>query len=178
MLTGSTGKRYVGSFRTTGVSGQTEDSFTKRYLWNYYHRVPRALVRTDATATWPYTTATIRQANGSTSNQVEIFLGVAEVPIDLSIVSNVISDSAGVQLAVGIGEDSTTTFNLAGLYMQQSVVSTAQSFTTRGTKYPSIGHHFYSWNEASTAVGTTTWVGTVTILGGTVTGGLRGWIDG
>ncbi len=178
VLTGSTGKRYVGSFRTTGVSGQTEDSFTKRYVWNYYNRVQRALVRTDATATWNYTTATIRQANGSTANQVEVFVGVAEVPIDLSIVANVISDSSGVQLAVGIGEDSTTTFNGAGIYMQQGTVSVAQSFTTRMQKYPAIGHHFYSWNEASTAVGTTTWVGTVTILGGTVTGGLRGWIEG
>ncbi len=181
--TGALTRLYLGSFRTTTVAGQTEDSgatctnVAKRYVWNYYNRVPRELCRTDSTATWNYTTATIRQANGSTNNQVDVVIGVAEDPIDLSLVVMVISDSGGVQLNAGIGEDSTTTFNMAGIYMQQGVVSTAQSFMTRMLKYPAIGRHFYSWNEWSTAVGTTTWVGSTTI-GGVVSSGLRGWIKG
>ena len=36
---GATTRRYLGSFRTTGVSGQTEDSVANRFVWNYYNRV-------------------------------------------------------------------------------------------------------------------------------------------
>lgn len=76
VLTGDTTKRYVGSFRTTGVSGQTESSLTKRYLWNYYNRINLELFVSDAAASWNYTTATIRQANGAATNQVETMTGV------------------------------------------------------------------------------------------------------
>src|SRR3990167_10501799 len=61
--TGTLTKRYVGSFRTTGSSGQTEDSLAKRYVWNYYNRVVRQLRVIEATDTWAYSTNTIRQAN-------------------------------------------------------------------------------------------------------------------
>jgi hypothetical protein len=66
--TGVLTRRYVGSFRTTTVSGQTEDSLVKRYVWNYYNRLRRSMQRNDSTNTWNYTTNTVRQANGSAAN--------------------------------------------------------------------------------------------------------------
>jgi hypothetical protein len=69
-------RRYLGSFRTTAVAGQTEDSLTKRYLWNYYNRLRRQLKRFETASTWTYSIATIRQANGNTSNQVDMVIGV------------------------------------------------------------------------------------------------------
>lgn len=44
------GKRYLGTVRTTGVSGQTEDSRTNRFVWNYYNRVFRQFYKSEATS--------------------------------------------------------------------------------------------------------------------------------
>lgn len=158
VLTGTTTKRYVGSFRTTAVSGQTESSLTKRYLWNYYNRIDLELQVTDANASWNYTTATIRQAdfaNVGTANQVEVMIGVQEVDLDLELIAAA-SNSGGVSFAGGIGEDSTTTFARAGFAGAADKVS----YSARLVKKPAIGSHTYSWNEWSAASSTTTFYGT------------------
>jgi hypothetical protein len=173
-------RRYVGSFRTTAVSGQTEDSgfactTSKRYVWNYYNRVRRPLCRYESTANWPYTTATVHQANGAAANQVEVVVGVAEVVVDVSLTA-AMSNSAGAAVSVGIGEDSTTTY-LAGATIAVGAAGQAP-LGARLTKAPAIGRHVYSWNEWSTASGTTSWLGAVAAVGSTITNGLSGGIDG
>ncbi len=162
--TGALTRRYLGSFRTTGVSGQTEDSLTKRYLWNYYNRVQRPLLRQETTATWNYSTATIRQANAAAANQVEVVIGVAEDPIDLML-SAAVSGTQTMVMGVGIGEDSTTVISPsqigAGLGSPASALGAAvvNSATAALTKYPAVGFHFYAWLEWSAATGTATWYG-------------------
>ena len=42
-------KRFVGTIRTTGVVGNTEDSVTKRFVSNYYNRIWKPLEVEDAT---------------------------------------------------------------------------------------------------------------------------------
>src|SRR5437899_2723242 len=79
---GTTTRRYLGTYRTAGSAGQTEESAAKRFVWNYYNRVQRALVVRDATATWTYTTATYRQANASSANQVAVVVGVNETLVN------------------------------------------------------------------------------------------------
>ena len=74
--------RWVGTIRTTGTT-TTEDSGGgvttqvggKRFVWNAYNQVPRALAVIDTTDNWTYTTATVRQANGATGNKVEYVAG-------------------------------------------------------------------------------------------------------
>lgn len=177
--TGALTRLYLGSFRTTAVSGQTEDSgfsctTTKRYLWNYYNRVPRPLCRLESTASWTYTTATVRQANGAAANQVDVVVGVAEVTIDLTL--NVVNTNSTGNIAttIGVGEDSTTTY-IDGTLISGPSGSNPQG-TVRIVKYPAVGRHFYSWNEWSTATGTTTWYGSIAGVGSTVQFGLTGWI--
>lgn len=173
---GATTRRYLGSVRTTTVSGQTEDSLAKRYVWNYYNRVKRVLRRIETTNTWTYTTATFRQANASTANQVDVVVGVAEVPIDLRLAGAFDTAQAvgTISASVSIGEDSTTTpatgasggtmNNLAGGNNEEAMFCNLVT-------YPAIGRHFYAWLEKSTAVGTTTWYGQTSQ-------GLSGSIDG
>jgi hypothetical protein len=83
--TGTTTRRYIGTYRTTATIGQTEDSFAKRFVWSYYNRQKRAMRVFEATDSWPYTTATWRQANGSTANQLAVVVGVAEVPLEARV---------------------------------------------------------------------------------------------
>lgn len=172
--TGSTGQLYVGTVRTVTAS-QLNDSLLLRHVWNYFNRIPRTLQVTDATASWTYTTATVRQARGSAANQVDVVIGVAEVPIDLALYANGINDTGATDQSVGIGEDSTTTYAAGAWWEGSSSVNMAAN--VRLCKYPTIGRHFYSWNEWSEAIGTSTWYGTNT-KGGSVASGLRGSILG
>ncbi len=158
--TGATTRRYLGTFRASGTN-QTEDSFAKRFVWNYYHRQPRVLRVMEATDTWTYTTATYRQANNSTANQLAVVVGVAGTPIDVMVVAFASNTNADVNPIVAIGEDSTTTKH-ASCVVQFTGTSAAGRFVGASASlrtYPSVGYHVYVWLEQSTATGTTTWYG-------------------
>lgn len=156
VLTGSTGKRYVGSFRTGSVSGQTEDSKKKRYVWNYANRLSRPVEALDATNSWSYTAAIYQQANASTANQVEVMVGVVEEPMDLSLIAYA-SNGGTINVWGAIGYDSTT----VPIQSSQGVAtnSTLIQLDCRTVHFPAIGAHTYTWLERSTATGTTTWYG-------------------
>lgn len=163
VLTGSTGKRYVGSFRTTGVSGQTEDSVTKRYLWNYYNRVSREMRVLEATNNWTYSAASWQQANAAATNQLDIVVGVSEDAIDIRVVATASNGANGGGAAVGIGEDSVTVA-VTGMLKQIAFWngSTAGNYVSILSTYtgtPAIGRHYYAWLERGNATGTTTWYG-------------------
>lgn len=170
--TGALTRRYVGSMRTTTVSGQTEDSIGKRYLFNQGNRVARLLQRYETTQTWTYQTATVRQANGAVANQVEVIIGLADTMLDLGL-SVGTQQSGGNIISAGIGEDSLTTY-VAGQAVTNN--SSGSIISVRLTKFPVVGKHVYSWNEWSTAAGTTTWSGVTAGAGSTITSGLTGMI--
>lgn len=160
---GTTTQRYVGSFRTTGVSGQTEDSYTKRFCWNYYNRVPSPMRRLESTNSWNYTTATFQQANASASNQLEVLIGVAEDAIQVDLMAHASHGAGGVNLNVAIGEDSTSaaaTGSLIGTVgIDADVAGAVHDLHAHLRTVPALGYHYYAWLEASTASGTTTWYG-------------------
>ncbi len=161
---GALTRRYLGSFRTTGVSGQTEDSLAKRFVWNNYNRVHRPMRVVEGTAVWNYTTQTIRQANGSAANQLDFVMGIGEDVVSANILSTAQNTTnAGVVTYVGIGLDSTTTFTAGGLV--QGAMSPAANIyygmSAALKVFPGAGRHFLSWNEYSAAAGTTAWQGNI-----------------
>lgn len=167
---GATGRRYLGSFYgTTAGNGQTEDSLAKRYLWNYYNRVPKAMRAVDTTNSWNYTTATFRQANANTANQLDMAIGVSEDPVEAIVSAVMVSDQAAatVTATVGIGVDSTSTNSAQILINTNNPGSSVrQTAFAEYVGFPGIGKHILPWLEQSTATGTTTWIGDA---GGTVT---------
>lgn len=148
--TGTLTRRYVGSFRTTGSSGQTEDSVTKRFVYNFYNRVGRKVVKADSTS-HTYNSQTWRSYNNSTANRVEIVTGVAEGVISLLFKSRSRYSSTGASAGmIGIGVDSTSAnssdssanpyFNLNTDHV---AVCTADLVYT-----PSAGYHYYQMLES------------------------------
>jgi hypothetical protein len=111
----------VGSVFIDGTAGQvsgyrTWGSSRKFGVWNFYNRVPICLLAGDSTANWSYTTATVREANGSTTNTAAVFTGLAEEEIVteyknylIASSDNSAGDSAGG--IVGVGYNSTTVFS-------------------------------------------------------------------
>lgn len=169
--TGATTRFYLGSFRTTTVVSQTEDSYAKRFVWNFYNRVSRSM-RLLTSGSWTYTTATYRQANASTTNQLAVVVGVAEEAIDISLVMFGANSSVNIRRFAAIGEDSTTTPATGALGFVASGVDNAPAnslYRMDATlkTIPAVGYHFYSMLERSEATGTCTW-GDVGALGVTL----------
>lgn len=159
--TGALTRRYLGSFRTTGVIGQTEDSFAKRYLWNYYNRMNRLGRVTEPTNSWAYSLATYEQMNANTANQLDFVIGVAEIVAHIEVVGNALN-AAGILAQVSIGQDSATVpmANVIGINGTPGLAA-GEAFQLRAVVefYPAVGRHFYAALERSTASGTTTWYG-------------------
>lgn len=174
---GATTRRYLGTFYTTSTTA-TEDSVAKRYLWNYYNRQRRPLqLFVAGSTTWNYTTATIRQANGSTANQVECVVGYAESIVNLFLQTTV-SNASAASVQIGVGVDSTTTFGSPGGYMlYPGTTSNPYSITAQYDAIPVIGRHVYSWNEWGQAAGTTAW-NQASAGANNANGGLNGWVEG
>lgn len=160
--TGALTRRYIGSFYCNSSANQTDDSLAKRNLFNYYNRVTRAGYVTDATASWTYTTAAFRQANGSTANQIEIMVGVVEDAIDVRAQAEADNSANNADAQVGIGQSSTTTPITASFVGRGNLLGAvaAGNQTTLLATYaglPALGRQTYVWLEYSEAVGTTTW---------------------
>lgn len=153
--TGATTRRYLGTVYINASGGQTDDTFAKRYVWNYYHRAPRVMRVTESTDNWTYNTATIRQANASTANQIDLVVGVAEEPVDVLVQGFGINATAGTAIVVGIGEDSTTAFVSGMVYPQITVKASNQveALTAVYRGWPTVGRHFYAWLEYVSAAG-------------------------
>ena len=158
--TGNTDWKYLGTGRTTGISGECEDSESSRLLWNYYNRVPRWLEAHDATDTWTYTTATWRARNNSTtvgSTRVEILIGVLEPLVEAFGTSQILTGSTPY-FSSGIGIDSTSANSAI---VNGAVVSPAGRARDVAIYkgYPAVGYHYIQQLEISQAVDTTTWYG-------------------
>ena len=153
-------RRWVGTLRGS-ASGFTTDSLAKRYVWNTYNQVARPMAVVETTASWAYSTATIRQANGSAANQLDYVSG----DIGTSIAANATCFISGSLITSGgwclMGVDSTTT-NSAQQTGFSNVVSTSDGFElkTSYVGFPGLGRHTITWLEKGDGSGTITWLGT------------------
>lgn len=151
---------YVGTLRMT-ANGQTEDSIAKRFVWNCYNRVLRALKAVEATDNWAYTTATMRQARGSAANQVEMVRGINEDAVNADLTGVVANTNAGVRIMVTIGLDSTTekaADAISGV-THAPVANYSSQLKAAYRGLPGLGYHYLAWLEWSAATGTTTFYG-------------------
>lgn len=164
--TGDPTRRYLGSCRARSattfhwvLSGDGASGPTKIDLFNADNRKSFGYVHKETTDVWTYQTATIRQARGSTNNQVDIMVGLQEEFFDA--VLTVTSRNATISIAreVGIGYDTTSAFTGIGASTNNTVTAVNCCQVARLRNQPTIGRHFYSWNEISTATGTCTWCG-------------------
>lgn len=157
-------RRYVGTFYTTSATTTADHAGGAqtqipglRYLWNVANRIRSKATYTDMSAPWTYSTATVRQADGASTDKVQFVVGLSEDDIIATLVVSGRSNASG-NATVGIGVDSTTAYVTDGYFPQISVASTADFLPAvaqwNGRLTP--GYHFISWlendNDASGAV--------------------------
>lgn len=160
---------YVGSFITNGSTGQIDFKFGSAAsgggaaclcVYNAYNQVAQTAAVRDSVTTYTYTTASYRQANASTGNQVNFLVGLAGNAVTIVNSAQTFNSSGGVVASVGIGIDSTTA-NSAQIQMAaQAPASTSAVTTATYAGNPAIGFHYAARLEYSQAAGTTTWDGT------------------
>lgn len=152
-------RRLVATFRSTGTN-TSEDSKSKRFLWNASNRVDRPVWAVDTTDSWTYTTAAWRQANANAANQFEYVCGLSEDMIEVEAWASSYNSLLAESFGVGIGVDSTTV-NSAKTYGGTSAgANVVGNGWANYRGYPGIGYHTIAWLERSNAVtGTTTWLG-------------------
>ena len=150
--TGSTEKRYLGTIRTTGTTGQCEDSVLKRYVWNYFNRIDKTVRVVEATDTWTYNSATWRSANNSTANRISAVFGLAEDLVQIEVSAGGGNDASVWRLAgVGVGVTNASSANL----VTPAYASYIASHAIYKDRAP-VGYQFYQWVEAcNTAVSAT-----------------------
>ena len=165
---------YLGTFYTTATT-TTEDSDTKRFVWNMYNRTPRRLRLGEATGNWSYTTATWRSANNSTANRLQVICGQPTL-VDI-LLSVLISPSTGGAGEVSIAEDSTSTpsSEIISSSFGSAVATIYFSTNARLVKTAAVGFHYYQWLERTDS-------GTTTVYGDDATnatyrGGMAGAIQ-
>lgn len=170
----------VGSMRAT-ANGQTEDSFAKRFISNYYNDVPRPMRVMEATDAWSYATTTIRQANGSAANQLDFICTKTSAPIYGQIIAMYQADTAGGYGSIGFGLDVTNAFTTGGLSHINQAEGAANPYlpvSSAITLFPGLGRHFLSWNERGGGVGVVSWKGDAGLPTLGFQSGIHGWVMG
>jgi len=159
VASGATTKRLLGSIRTTTVAGQLADTHLFRWVSNRYNEQPRPMYATDPAASWTYSTATTRQANANTANQLD-YLACVPRPIWATAQAQAVNNTGTNNVNVGIGIDSTSgsSAQLVQIANLSGTTYVATTATYSGT--PGLGRHFVPWLEFGGGTNTQTWLGT------------------
>ena len=150
--TGDKTRLYVGQIRTTGVSGECEDSQAKRFCVNYWNRRRRTLfcnpgyADDDSATGITNASATFIRVNGGTNDIVEFLCVDAGEPVDVT--GCVLADPAASEFVIfAIGIDSTSsatieTISGAGIRLNGSLTWSATM---------TAGYHYYQMLGASSS---------------------------
>lgn len=165
---------YVGTIRSNGSaqidwklgSSAAGGGMATLGVWNAYNRVlVRAYVQ-DSTASWTYSPATIRSANGSNSNRVNIIAGLAEDSAQVSYSSQIgIATVNGAFANFGWALDATNSFSHSNFGQNPTASSFNFGGGASGSISPQIGFHFVQATENADGTNTSTFFGNATALG-------------
>jgi hypothetical protein len=133
-------------------------------VWNAYNRVAVRAQVSDSTASWTYGAATVRPANNSTGNRVNLVSGLPLEAIDARYYDQaVLGGGSGPYALFGLVLDSTTT-------MDRYMVSQATVLLVgiaAASYVPQLGLHFIQAVEYADGNTTTTFLGgPSTLVGG------------
>jgi hypothetical protein len=159
---------YVGTIRSNGTStidwilGASGAGGTAAVLgvWNAYNRQTIATTVTDSNATWAYTSATVRQVDGSTGNQVSFVSGLAADGISASYFNRAsVAAVNGAFYQIGIAMDSITAFDKVNAYQNNAASAVSAGASVTNNYGPQLGFHYIAALERSDGTNSVTFVG-------------------
>jgi len=141
---GQTSRRYMGTGRTTGVSGQIEDSIFNRSIWNYYNQVKRIGITYNSTSNWTYTTTSWRENNAGTGQvRFKFIIGLPSACNLTSFLgmSNTNAGGASVGIAIDAVDGSGKVASVSGSNSQYGLQSPG------GVASLAAGYHYMTGIE-------------------------------
>ena len=172
----------LGTVRTTGTDGQTEDSYGggdsaggHRYVSNRWNPVVRAMGVIESANSWFYTTDSYQAANADSNNSVYCVQTVSR-PM-WGRVAGLAANNTPCYVSLGIGLDLVTSTSICQRTQGLVVAGNPAGVPSAEYEgYPGLGHRTFTWLERSQATGTTAFYGdngnTVNIQSGLV---MWGW---
>jgi hypothetical protein len=145
---GDATRRYLGTIRITSTTGQCEDSFNNRFVWNYYNRVNRVGMCGNSTASWTYGSAGGRECNGGTGSlRFTFVVGVSEITMEMET-SLYMTAASGVAGYGGItGSSQGQYYGLVG----NGNIAYYGLYGPMCAHYPAVGvQYLYSWESYNT----------------------------
>lgn len=161
---GATTRRYLGTIRTTGTTGQCEFSFgalgangTAAFfgVWNMYNRRFVAAAVRDSTDSWTYATATWRAVNTSTTMRVTYVDGLGEEAVTAKYTCPQNTNNASGSIGVGLDVTNNFTGSPSVAYNSANGTCTAAAIYEG---LPGLGMHYLQAVEYAGA-------GTITFYG-------------
>lgn len=166
---GATLGTYVGSVRSNGTAtidwlmgaaGTGTAQEARLCVWNAYNRRTARARVTDTTASWSYTSATVRASNNSNGNRISFINGLSEDSVSAQFQQLMSSAILGGNTAIGIGLDSTTTISADSTrgnvtyFVNENLAASAPY-----AGYPGLGFHFLQAQENSDGANANTFFG-------------------
>jgi hypothetical protein len=138
---GATTRRYVGTIRTTGTSGQCEDSGARRFCWNYYNRILRAGIVYKSH--WhSYTGNTPRYWDNDSTLKTEFVLGIAEDVVLARLWAFGKTQNGSYHMLVYSPLDATSGNYSNSAYIQAGVSQNQASYFGQMQFNPAAGYHY------------------------------------
>jgi hypothetical protein len=136
-------------------------------VWNAYNRRRVVTKSSDTTATWSYTSSTVRQARASANNQISFVSGAAEDGILAFLLAMFNLLSATTAFAdLGIALDSITVIESGvepNRTNQSGTITNCASVVA--TYLPQLGYHYVAALEAGDNTNATTFIGSTKFQG-------------
>lgn len=141
---GAATRLYLGTIYINSSGGQTDDSLTKRNVWNYYNRVNRLIFREDTTG-HAYTTAAWQYWNNANTNIVEYTCGVVENTMILGFFDTLFSVSSGTaNLFMGLDIDAAAANETNYPSLGHTSTNSSAKYSSSAQLLPVLGRHFIS----------------------------------
>ncbi len=147
---GDTTRLYLGTGRTTGVSGQTQSTTSSRLLWNMYNQIDRA-IQVKYEASHAYTTGSYRAWNANTTlgqAKTEFLIGLSTLVDLIMSAAWEAYDTNDVGPRIAIGLDSVTA-SFGSLYIDGLTASGADlyGYSIPYKWYCAAGYHYMQASE-------------------------------
>lgn len=134
-------RRYIGTLRTGSVSGQTEDSVLRRFVFNMYNRVHRRLYRSNSTSHTDAVQA-FRYWNTDSTQILDFVLGVTDDPVLYNIIGNMQCSVVNVAGVISVGLDTGTSEAVASADVANNITSPLRFGASSSILISTPGRHF------------------------------------
>ncbi len=152
-------RRYLGTVRTTATAGTSANTENKRFVYNYYNKLPFAVKTANSNASWTYTTAAWREYNGGTGQtRAEFVAGMTGGNYSITFSATCSTVAANVSSFIGVALNSTAASTCHFRYKESNKIDAAKLADSGGI-VSQLGYNYTTQVECADGTNATTVLG-------------------